>query len=178
MIVPTPIAAIPSTSAWCIFTTSAVRPRVGLSTTRISHSGRERSSRSDIASPTTRHSSASPPGSGHGTVAHVPRDVEVGVVLPDRVDQAAGRALDEPHPVVRDQVDSLLDPAHHGRVGHAAAQHQHAADVHVDGPLLGLDGRQVGGGEGERSAQRSARGSAAAPAARGGAERRGPTTAR
>ena len=68
MIVPTPIAAMPSTSAWCIFTTSAVRPWVALSTTSTSHSGCERSRRSDIASPTMRHSSASPPGSGHGTV--------------------------------------------------------------------------------------------------------------
>ena len=46
---PIPIAAIPSTSAWCIFGSSATRSSGSPSITCSSHSGRVRSSRWDIS---------------------------------------------------------------------------------------------------------------------------------
>ena len=62
--VPMSTAATPSTSAWCIFASSAARPSLRPLITVSSHSGRERSRRRDISRPTSSASSASPPGAG------------------------------------------------------------------------------------------------------------------
>ena len=57
-------AATPSTSAWCIFGSSATRPSRRPSTTVSSHSGRERSSRRDISRADELGELGSPPGAG------------------------------------------------------------------------------------------------------------------
>ena len=63
----TSTAAMPSTSAWCILATSAVRFPARPSTSVICHSGRPRSRGSESSWPTSSHSSASPPGAGRAT---------------------------------------------------------------------------------------------------------------
>ncbi len=115
-------------------------------------------------------------GPRHG--AHVVGDVELRVVLPHRVHEAARRRLDEPHPVVGDEVDALLDPSDDRGFGDAAAEHEHAADVHVHRSLLGLDRREVRGGEGEWAQRSALRLSARRAGCAGLCRKRGPTRAR
>ena len=58
------IALIPSTIAWWVLVSTAVRPCASPSTRYISHSGREWSSGRDISRPTSSVSWSSVPGRG------------------------------------------------------------------------------------------------------------------
>ena len=67
-----------------------------------------------------------------GAAAHVVAHVEVGVVHPDGVGQAAGHAAD-PLPVARDVGDALADQCHEALVVETAGrgvEHHDRPDVH------------------------------------------------
>ena len=87
------------------------------------------------------------PGVGQRGVAHVPAQVEVGVVLPDRAADLAGQVADA-LAEARDQVEALVDVGEEGLVvGRLALEDRRAADVDVDRALLGVQRGDVGARE-------------------------------
>ncbi len=100
---------MPSTIAWCTLPSSAARRPRRLGTSRICHSGRSRSSCSEKNSPASRCRPAGFIGCRASTAAHVATQVELRVVLPDRLPDAERRPH---HPLAeaRRQVKPGADP--------------------------------------------------------------------
>jgi hypothetical protein len=88
-----------------------------------------------------------PTRGGKPHTAHVAVHVERLVVLPYRVRQSEGGAL-QAHRVTGNQVDALAETLDHRLPGDSAVEHADPAHVHVDGPALGGYGGDIGGGEG------------------------------
>ena len=140
-------AATPSTSAWCIFASSATRsPPATPSTTVSSHSGRERSRRRDSSWPTSSASSSGPPGAGRATRRTCqPRSnwsssIQTGFVTPGAATAGAGGSA-----------GSGAGAGRRARAPRACAQagagleHEHAADAHRHRSLLGGERGAIGG---------------------------------
>jgi hypothetical protein len=83
---------------------------------------------------------------GQGGAAHVPAEVELVVVDPDRVRHRRRGRL-QALAVARDEMQALADALEHPRVLEARPrlEDEHAADAHRHRSLLGRQGRAIGG---------------------------------
>ena len=137
--VPTSIAATPSTSAWCIFGTSATRSSASPSTTWSSHSGRERSRRLENSRATKAASSASPPGAGRVAWRTCHAGSKLVSSTHTGLGQPAGQGLLDALAVARDEVHPRAQALDHGAVldPGPGVEHQRGAHRHVHRAALG-----------------------------------------